>query len=241
MNSRAAWGARALTYDVDVRGEPPHRHAAEPVRLLDGGVRTDCWAGFAYLSWVPPSVLIEGPTGDEARAGLTLGGLDRARAQGLDTVLQITLETEPRVLNVAAMPPGPPGHELCGIHVVALQMIRVEAEQDHRVVDRLLQLHYHELGLHARYDIDDAGLYRAPQRTAGSIRWLFRDDQWLIGFAIVCGSEPATLAEFFVLPRHRRQGIGRGVARALFSKHPGSWRLYVDNGNRGGLAFWGPL
>lgn len=100
-----------MVEDVNMQPEGAQGEVAEPIRLLDGGVRADCWAGFSYLRWVRPRVVIE-DAASEVRASLTSEGLDKAGEQGLDTVLQITLQTSPRVLDVTSMPPRPPGHEL---------------------------------------------------------------------------------------------------------------------------------
>ena len=46
------------------------------------------------------------------------------------------------------------------------------------------------------------------------------------------------MAEFYVGPAHRRQGIGRAAAEALFDRHPGRWHLQVLTNNARARAFW---
>jgi predicted acetyltransferase len=46
------------------------------------------------------------------------------------------------------------------------------------------------------------------------------------------------MAEFYVAPEHRRQGIGRAAARALLDRHPGWWHLQVLDDNAPAQAFW---
>ena len=61
------------------------------------------------------------------------------------------------------------------------------------------------------------------------------------GFALVRrhGDPPFhELAEFTVLPRFRRAGIGRAAATALFARHPGAWWLQVLDDNRVARRFW---
>lgn len=36
------------------------------------------------------------------------------------------------------------------------------------------------------------------------------------------------VAEFFVVRRYRRQGVGREAARQMFRRHPGQWVLAFD-------------
>lgn len=46
------------------------------------------------------------------------------------------------------------------------------------------------------------------------------------------------VAEFFVLPGHRRRGAGRELAHALFAAHPGSWQVRQIEGAHRAVAFW---
>jgi predicted acetyltransferase len=46
------------------------------------------------------------------------------------------------------------------------------------------------------------------------------------------------LSEFFVLRAQRRSGIGRGAARAVLARFPGSFELTVLEHNLPALAFW---
>jgi predicted acetyltransferase len=46
------------------------------------------------------------------------------------------------------------------------------------------------------------------------------------------------VAEFFVLRRHRRSGVGRRAAFALFDRLPGHWVVRVAESNQRGLPFW---
>jgi GNAT superfamily N-acetyltransferase len=52
--------------------------------------------------------------------------------------------------------------------------------------------------------------------------------------------DPADLdvAEFFVLRRYRRRGVGRHAAHALWDRLTGSWVVRVADRNDRGRAFW---
>jgi predicted acetyltransferase len=66
----------------------------------------------------------------------------------------------------------------------------------------------------------------------------------LIGFALVNdvghGSRPVTrnMAEFFIVRKHRRGGMGMAAARAIFSRWPGTWEAAIARRNVAALAFW---
>ncbi|MFZ5718014.1 MAG: GNAT family N-acetyltransferase [Pseudomonadota bacterium] len=46
------------------------------------------------------------------------------------------------------------------------------------------------------------------------------------------------IAEFFVVRKHRRGGVGRAAALAAIRPRPGQWELAVARKNAGALAFW---
>jgi predicted acetyltransferase len=46
------------------------------------------------------------------------------------------------------------------------------------------------------------------------------------------------LAEFFIQPQYRRQGIGHTAAVALWKQFPGRWELQVMKDNRPAIEFW---
>lgn len=46
------------------------------------------------------------------------------------------------------------------------------------------------------------------------------------------------MAEFFIVRKHRRGGVGTKVAHTIFSRYPGQWEAAVARRNAGALAFW---
>jgi predicted acetyltransferase len=46
------------------------------------------------------------------------------------------------------------------------------------------------------------------------------------------------VAEFFILRKHRRQGVGLIAARSIFSRHPGTWEAAVARKNVRAREFW---
>jgi predicted acetyltransferase len=46
------------------------------------------------------------------------------------------------------------------------------------------------------------------------------------------------VGEFFILRKHRGQGVGRLAARITFSQHPGSWEVAVARKNIHAREFW---
>lgn len=79
-----------------------------------------------------------------------------------------------------------------------------------------------------------------PERSA----WFIRVDGHLAGFALLSATshsgEPADhdMAEFFVVRKHRRGGVGFSAASQLISARKGLWEIAVTKANVGALAFW---
>lgn len=124
--------------------------------------------------------------------------------------------------------------------------------QDAPLLANLLELYIHdlsevfpqiELGSDGRFGYDKLPLYWSePERR---FPFLLRADGRVAGFALVTRGSPVSddpkvfdLAEFFVLRRYRRTGVGARAAWLLWDRFPGRWIVRVSEGNRGALPFW---
>lgn len=129
------------------------------------------------------------------------------------------------------------------------------AAEEARIVGNLMQLYIHdfselwfdrevegELGADGRYS-DYPGFetyWRDPVRQA----WLFRVKGLPVGFALVndIAHSPTPIdravAEFFVVRKHRRRGVGLAAAHALFGSAWGVWEAATVRRNVGARAFW---
>ncbi|MFT4192777.1 MAG: GNAT family N-acetyltransferase [Comamonas sp.] len=77
-------------------------------------------------------------------------------------------------------------------------------------------------------------------KEAERIPYLFRIRDELIGFGLVrtIGCRAYEMAEFWIKNRHRRNGIGRTAATALFETQPGEWSVSSYPGSIGSEIFW---
>ena len=115
----------------------------------------------------------------------------------------------------------------------------------------LLELYIHdlsevfpvELGPDGRFGYEKLPLYW--NEPSARHAFLIRCGTRVAGFALVTRGSPATddpadldVAEFFVLRAHRRSGVGRQAAFALWDSVPGRWVVRVSEANRAGLPFW---
>lgn len=118
------------------------------------------------------------------------------------------------------------------------------------VLANLLELYAHdfsefhqlELGADGRFGYKYLPLYwREPDRHP----FLVRMDGKLAGLVLVkrgseISSNPAIwdMAEFFIVRRYRRRGIGTGTAHEVWRWFPGPWEVRVMESNQSALQFW---
>jgi predicted acetyltransferase len=69
---------------------------------------------------------------------------------------------------------------------------------------------------------------------------LITADGRLAGFTMTRRLEDGarSVAEFFVVRRHRRLGVGRTAAHQMLRRHPGRWQLSFDHANQAAARFW---
>ncbi len=98
-----------------------------------------------------------------------------------------------------------------------------------------------ELGADGRFPDYPLDAYWAEE---GRLPLLIRSNGRLAGFALLNkhahSGRPVdqSMAEFFVLRRYRRGGVGTKAAHAIFTAHPGQWEAAVARRNMGALVFW---
>jgi predicted acetyltransferase len=122
---------------------------------------------------------------------------------------------------------------------------------DAPVLASLLELYSHDLsdafalpiGADGKFGYPRLPLYFSePDRR---FPFLIRAGGELAGFVLATRGSPlgdaATdldVAEFFVLRRHRRAGVGRRAATALWDRMRGHWIVRVADCNQAALPFW---
>ena len=120
----------------------------------------------------------------------------------------------------------------------------VEARGDDKpVVRRLLALYLHDFSEVTGADVDGRGRFGYPYL---DLYWaeperhpfLFRTAGHWAGFAFVRAGAPHDMAEFFVMRKYRRRGLGITAAHQLFARFPGEWQVRQMTANAGASAFW---
>lgn len=114
---------------------------------------------------------------------------------------------------------------------------------DEPVLRRLMELYLHDfseidggdVGDHGTFGYRCLGLYWLE---AHRHPFLIRVDGHLAGFALVREGPSTEMAEFFVVRKYRRRGVGAIAARNVLARYPGPWRVHQIPGNDAAVAFW---
>ncbi len=121
---------------------------------------------------------------------------------------------------------------------------------DKSILRHLLELCLHDYSEFNGEDVDEHGLfgysYLDPYWTEeGRYAFFIRVGGKLAGFAMVRqhdttpeGEPIHWMAEFFVLRKYRRTGIGARAAELVFERFPGAWQVGQESGNLPAQAFW---
>jgi predicted acetyltransferase len=136
-------------------------------------------------------------------------------------------------------------------HRSAQQSLEPALHSDTTVVANLLELYAHdlsaafslELGTDGRFGYEPLALYWSqPNRR---FPFLIRRGALLAGFVLVTRGSPLSddpnvldVAEFFVVRRYRRCGVGRQAAIALWNRFPERWIVRVSDEYHDGCLFW---
>jgi predicted acetyltransferase len=137
-----------------------------------------------------------------------------------------------------------------------LQSVRVStaAAAEKSTIAQLLQLYLHDFSEFAAIGepYGDVGADGTFQYERLDSYWtdsrreplLFRIDRTIVGFALVsdwsASGLPADycMAEFFILRKYRRAGIGKSAASQIVRARRGIWEIPVADYNRPALSFW---
>jgi predicted acetyltransferase len=132
--------------------------------------------------------------------------------------------------------------------------LREVIPEDRIVIENLLQLCLHDYSGFSgteteEWPIGADGRFAYPWldsywQEAGRIPLLFHTNNKIVGFALLnqwsALQKPVdhAIAEFFVLRKYRRTGMGSHAIRLITSHYSGQWEVPVDKRNEAALSFW---
>jgi len=129
-------------------------------------------------------------------------------------------------------------------------LVSPAARVEEQALRALFELYAYDFSELLGLDLGDDGRFAVPSLAAywedpRRHPFLVRIDGKLAGFALVgqgsrLGDDPEVfdMAEFFVVRRYRRHGVGERVAVEIFNKFPGRWEVRQRPENTAATAFW---
>jgi predicted acetyltransferase len=138
----------------------------------------------------------------------------------------------------------------CPANLSAKVAVVSAAPEQEPILANLLELYAHDFSEFHRIEIGSDGRFgyeHLPLYWSAADRhpFLVTMDGRLAGLVLVKrGSEVSgdatawDIAEFFVLRRYRRRGIGTQVAHQVWKQFPGRWEVRVMESNSSALPFW---
>ncbi|SCW57997.1 Predicted acetyltransferase [Paenibacillus tianmuensis] len=121
------------------------------------------------------------------------------------------------------------------------------AAEQKSVMRNLLELYKYDFTEFDPEDVNEHGLFEYPYldhywTEEGRHPFLVHVDGKLAGFALIreLGADERvySVAEFFVMKKYRRYGVGREMAFALFNRFPGQWEVAQMEENVPAHTFW---
>ena len=130
---------------------------------------------------------------------------------------------------------------------IVLDPIRIEQKS---VLMQMMELNSYDFSEFTGDDISEYGYYGYAHiddywNEAGRYPFFIRVDGKLAGLALIRSCCEYTdlpkhhcIAEFFVMRKYRRQGVGRAAAMQVFDRFPGGWEVSALLNNHPARAFW---
>jgi predicted acetyltransferase len=131
-------------------------------------------------------------------------------------------------------------------------MMKIElhtpSRSDRTLIRRMMELYSYDFSEYENLDLNEHGYFGfdkldyfwfEPTHAA----FLVTVDGRLAGFVLVdedtlIEGNQRSVAEFFVMRKYRRNGVGRHVAVEVFNRLPGKWEVRVIENNEPAKNFW---
>ena len=129
-------------------------------------------------------------------------------------------------------------------------LVQTARPEDRPVLEHLMQLYLYDFSEFERVDVNKSGLYEYKYLESyweeeHRHPFLIYVDEHIAGFVLVNKvvflpeNEGAnSIAEFFVMRKYRRAGVGKQVAVRIFDIFPGKWEVQETRHNLPAQKFW---
>ncbi|RXZ77429.1 GNAT family N-acetyltransferase [Paenibacillaceae bacterium] len=127
----------------------------------------------------------------------------------------------------------------------------IKASEDYKaIIENLMQFYIYDFSEFERCDVEEDGLYEAYPyledywiEVNNRFPYVIKLDGKYVGFVLVRFIESKdrnyfSIAEFFIMKKYRKEGIGKAVAKQIFNLHKGQWEVYQLETNKPAQVFW---
>ena len=130
---------------------------------------------------------------------------------------------------------------------IRIEPILVEQKS---VFIQMMELYNYDFSEFSDDDINEYGYFGYPRiddywNEEGRFPFFIRVDGKLAGLVLVrsCSeythlTQPHNIAEFFVMKKYRRKGVGKAAAMKIFDMFPGGWEVSQWSNNLPAQKFW---
>ncbi|WMT39733.1 GNAT family N-acetyltransferase [Paenibacillus sp. D2_2] len=118
------------------------------------------------------------------------------------------------------------------------------------IIRNLMQFYIYDFSEFVKCDVEDDGLFREYpyledywKEVNHRFPYVIKQEDKYIGFVFVRFIESEernyySIAEFFIMKKYRKEGIGKAVAKQIFDFHKGQWEVYQLESNKPAQVFW---
>lgn len=130
---------------------------------------------------------------------------------------------------------------------IVIEPILVEQKT---VFVQMMELYNYDFSEYSNDDINEYGYFGYPHiddywNEEGRYPYFIRVDGKLAGLVLVRSCceyndlpEPHNIAEFFIMKKYRKKGVGKKAAQMIFDRFPGGWEVSVWSDNGAAQCFW---
>jgi len=130
---------------------------------------------------------------------------------------------------------------------ISIEPILIEQKS---VFIQMMELYQYDFSEFSDDDINEYGYYGYPRiddywNEEGRYPFFIRVDNKLAGLVLVRSccehnklANPHNIAEFFVLKKYRRKGVGKIASMKIFDMFPGGWEITQWKNNLPAQKFW---
>lgn len=126
----------------------------------------------------------------------------------------------------------------------------IKAKLEHKeALENLMQYYIYDFSEFIKCDVEEDGRYKPYpledywREDNHRVPYIIKQNDKYVGFVLVRFIESDeynyfSIAEFFILKKYRREGIGKTVAARIFDLHKGKWEVLQMEANKAAQVFW---